>query len=133
MNIETIRNHCIRKPGVTEEFPFDDVTLVFKVMGKIFLLASLDATPLQVNLKCTPERAVELRDRYDAVTAGYHMNKTMWNTVVLDGSVPGRELVAWIDLSYDLVVAKLTKVKKDELRRIRDATPASPAGKQRGA
>jgi len=115
MNIEAIRIYCIAKAGVTEEFPFDEITLVFKVMEKIFLLASLDTVPLNINLKCTPEFAVELRERYEGVLPGYHMNKKMWNTVVLDGSVPRKELLAWIDLSYDLVVAKLTKADREEL------------------
>ena len=115
MNIEAIRNYCMAKAGVTEEFPFDEVTLVFKVMGKIFVLASLDTVPLSVNLKCMPELAVELRERHASVLPGYHMNKKMWNTIVLDGSVPRKDLLAWIDLSYDLVVAKLTKAEREKL------------------
>ena len=115
MNIEAIRNYCMAKAGVTEEFPFDEVTLVFKVMGKIFVLASLDTVPLNINLKCTPELAMELREHHAAVLPGYHMNKKMWNTIVLDGSVPRKYLLAWIDLSYDLVVAKLTKAEKEKL------------------
>jgi predicted DNA-binding protein (MmcQ/YjbR family) len=117
MNIEAIRNYCFTKPGVTEGFPFDDVTLVIKVMGKLFLLASLDTVPLNINLKCTPELAVELRERYPSVLPGYHMNKKLWNTVVIDGSVPRKELLSWIDLSYDLVVAKLTKAQREELTK----------------
>jgi predicted DNA-binding protein (MmcQ/YjbR family) len=85
MNIEQIREYCLKKKGVTEEFPFDEETLVFKVMGKIFILASLDSIPLQFNLKCDPEKAIELREEYEAVQPGYHMNKRHWNTVIIDG------------------------------------------------
>ena len=83
MNIEQIREYCLKKKGVTEEFPFDEETLVFKVMGKIFLLASLDSIPLQFNLKCKPEKAIELREEYEAVRPDYHMNKRHWNTIIL--------------------------------------------------
>ncbi|HSW53757.1 MAG TPA: MmcQ/YjbR family DNA-binding protein, partial [Ignavibacteriaceae bacterium] len=91
MNIEQIREYCLKKRGVTEEFPFDEETLVFKVMGKIFLLASLESIPLQINLKCNPENAVEIREEYEAVQPGYHMNKKHWNTISIDGSVPAKK------------------------------------------
>ena len=107
LNIEQIREHCLKKKGVTEEFPFDEETLVFKVAGKIFLLASLEAIPLQINLKCDPEKAIELREEYDTVTPGYHMNKKHWNTIIIDGSIPEKKLLHWIDNSYSLVRAKL--------------------------
>jgi len=102
MNIELIREYCINKPQVTEGFPFGEDTLVFKVKGKIFALASLDGD-LSVNLKCEPGLALELRENYSAVTPGYHMNKKHWNTIILDGSVPDKEVFRWIDNSYNLV------------------------------
>ena len=102
MNIEEIREYCIRKPGVTEGFPFGEDTLVFKVNGKIFVLANLDGD-LSLNLKCDPAFALELRERYSSVKPGYHMNKKHWNTVAIDGTVPDKEILAWIDHSYNLV------------------------------
>jgi predicted DNA-binding protein (MmcQ/YjbR family) len=102
MNIETLREYCINKPQATEGFPFGEDTLVFKVKGKVFALANLDGD-LSINLKCDPDYAIELREKYPSVTPGYHMNKKHWNTVILDGSVPDKEVFAWIDRSYDLV------------------------------
>ena len=115
LNIEQIREHCLKKKVVTEEFPFDEETLVFKVAGKMFMLASLEAIPLQVNLKCDPEKAVELREEYDSVQPGYHMNKKHWNTVIVDGTIPARKMLEWIDDSYSLVVAGLTKTQRKNL------------------
>jgi predicted DNA-binding protein (MmcQ/YjbR family) len=112
MNIEQIREYCLKKKGVKEEFPFDEETLVFKVAGKIFLLASLEAIPLQINLKCNPEKAIELREEFDSVQPGYHMNKKHWNTVILDGTIPPNRLFCWIDDSYSLVVAGLKKSER---------------------
>jgi predicted DNA-binding protein (MmcQ/YjbR family) len=109
MNIEQIREYCLKKKGVTEEFPFDEETLVFKVAGKIFLLASLESIPLQINLKCDPEKAIELREEYESVQPGYHMNKKHWNTIIIDGSVPAKLVFEWINDSYNLVVAGLKK------------------------
>jgi len=117
MNIEQIREHCLKKKGVTEEFPFDEETPVFKVMGKIFLLASLEKIPLQINLKCDPEFAVELRERYDTVLPGYHMNKKHWNTVTIDNSISPKEVLEWIDHSYELVVNSLSKKLGDKLKK----------------
>ena len=102
MNIETLRYYCLSKDSVTESFPFDNETLVFKVSGKIFALASLEGD-LTINLKCDPALALELRERYSAVRPGYHMNKKHWNTISVDGSVPDREILSWIDNSYNLV------------------------------
>jgi predicted DNA-binding protein (MmcQ/YjbR family) len=102
MNIELLRDYCINKPQTTEGFPFGEDTLVFKVKGRIFALANLDGD-LSINLKCDPGLALELREKYSAVTPGYHMNKKHWNTVILDGSVPDKEVFSWIDHSYDLV------------------------------
>ena len=115
MNIEEFREYCIRKPMVTEEFPFDETTLVFKVAGKMFALTDLEED-FKVNLKCDPELAVELRERYPCVLPGYHMNKKHWNTVVVDGSVSDEVLREWIDNSYDLIVAGLPKKIREELK-----------------
>lgn len=118
MDIESIRKFCLAKPEVTEDFPFNEDTLVFKVCGKIFLLASLDEIPLRINLKCDPEKAVELRERYDSVLPGYHMNKTHWNTVIIDGYVPAREILNWIADSYLLVVNSLRKNEKERINKL---------------
>ena len=106
MNIEEFREYCLSKPLVTECFPFDEDTLVFKVSGKMFALTSLSDT-FNINLKCDPERAIALREEYPCVLPGYHMNKKHWNTVLIDGSVNDPLLRSWIDHSYDLVVASL--------------------------
>jgi predicted DNA-binding protein (MmcQ/YjbR family) len=102
MNIEDIRAYCLKKPEVTEGFPFGEETLVFKVKGKIFVLANLDGD-LSLNLKCDPALALELRERYSSVIPGYHMNKKHWNTIYLNGTVPDKEVLSWIDHSYKLV------------------------------
>lgn len=106
MNIEEVREYCISKPGVTEEFPFDEVTLVFKVMGKMFLLTNLDGD-WTLNLKCDPQRAIELREMYPAIQPGYHMHKVHWNTIMMDGSLGQPLILELIDHSYQLVVEKL--------------------------
>jgi len=102
MNIEDVRAYCLKKPEVTEGFPFGDDTLVFKLKGKIFVLANLDGD-LSLNLKCDPAMALELRERYSSVIPGYHMNKKHWNTVYLNGTIPDKEVLSWIDNSYKLV------------------------------
>jgi predicted DNA-binding protein (MmcQ/YjbR family) len=117
MNIEDYREYCISKKGVTEELPFGPETLVFKVMGKIFALTSLD-TFESVNLKCDPEEAVKLREQYDAIIPGYHMNKKHWNTVLMDDSVSDKLLKQLIDHSYELVANSLTKKEKEELKSL---------------
>ena len=118
MDLEAIRAYCLAKPGVTEDFPFDEDTLVFRVMNKLFLLTNLESYPSAINLKCKPELALELRERYpDVVRPGYHMNKKHWNTVVLDGTVPTEEIRQWIDLSYELVVKGLKKADREALKR----------------
>ena len=111
-DIEFIRDYALKKKDVTEEFPFDYVTLVFKVKGKIFILLSLDDNPTELNLKCDPELALDLRERFESVRPGYHMNKKHWNTVVLDGSIPAKEILKMIDHSYDMVVKGLPKGKR---------------------
>ncbi len=110
MNIEEFRDYCLAKKGVTESFPFDEVTLVFKVMNKMFALTGLERTPSQANLKCDPERSMELREEYDGeIIPGYHMNKHHWNTVMLEGNVPRDLILELIDHSYDLIVNSLPK------------------------
>src|SRR5690349_19318817 len=103
MHIEDIRDYVLQKPSVTEGFPFGEDTLVFKVKEKIFLLASLESSPLQFNLKCDPAKAIELREEYpENILPGYHMNKKHWNTIIVDGSVPKKLLLQMIDDSYKL-------------------------------
>ncbi|OAB79911.1 MmcQ/YjbR family DNA-binding protein [Cochleicola gelatinilyticus] len=115
MNVEEFRSYCMAKKGVTESFPFDNSTLVFKVMNKMFALCSLEKHPSSANLKCDPERALELREEYDGIiTPGYHMNKQHWNTVVLEG-IPKKLVLELIDHSYDLIVKGLTKKLQAEL------------------
>ena len=106
MNVEEVRQICITKKGVTEGFPFDETTLVLKVGGKIFALISLDRVP-SVNLKCDPERAIDLRERFSDITPGYHMNKKHWNTVLLEGDLQDQLIADLIGHSYDLVLASL--------------------------
>ena len=103
MNIETLRNYCLSKPGAEETLPFGPDNLVYKINGKMFLLVGLDNDPLQFNVKCDPEKSIELREEFACVQPGYHMNKKHWNTVVVDGSVSDAQLKEWIDWSYDLV------------------------------
>jgi len=105
MDIVILRDYCISKKGSTETFPFGDDTLVFKVKEKIFALVNLDGD-LSINLKCDPVLAIDLRERYSSVIPGYHMNKKHWNTVLLDGSVPDKEVFSWIDHSYDLIAGE---------------------------
>lgn len=115
MDIESYRTYCITKLGVTEEFPFDESALVFKVAGKMFALTNVDSFE-RVNLKCDPEHAVELREKYPAIIPGYHMNKKHWNTVILDGSLSDSFILKLIDDSYQLVVDKLTKKERKLLK-----------------
>ena len=110
MNLDDIHSYCLRKKGkITREFPFDEEVLAFKVFGKIFVLLNVNEFPLSLNLKCDPERALELRERYPSVQPGYHMHKKFWNTVTVDGTIPESEVYAMIDHSYDEVVKKLPK------------------------
>ena len=119
MHIEQLRNFCIAKKGVTEHFPFDAVTLVFKVKGKMFLLTGLDSWEngdQKINLKCDPEKAIELRESYEDITAGWHMSKKHWNTVALNtGNISDDFVVELINHSYELVVKGLTKIMQQEL------------------
>lgn len=114
MKLEQFRKYCLSKKGVTESFPFGDSTLVFKVTDKIFAITSFE-NPLSVNLKCDPEQAIDLRERYEEVQPGYHMNKKHWNTVNFEGKISDKELIKLIDHSYELVVNSLSKKLRKEL------------------
>ncbi|MEO7176714.1 MAG: MmcQ/YjbR family DNA-binding protein [Saprospiraceae bacterium] len=114
MDIEALQEYCNSKKGVSAEFPFDESTMVFKIMGKIFALVGLESDPASVNLKCDPELAQELRDKHpDAISPGFHMSKVHWNTILLD-SFSGKEIKVWVDHSYDLVVKGLPKALRLE-------------------
>jgi predicted DNA-binding protein (MmcQ/YjbR family) len=115
MDIESLRNYCLGKQAVKEGFPFGETTLVFKVKGKMFLAVGLDAPVLQFNVKCDPEQAIEWREQYASVIPGYHMNKKLWNTVIIDGSIPTKVLRQMIDDSYRLVVQSLPKKEREGL------------------
>ena len=112
---DTLRSWCLEPPGAVEEFPFGPQTSVFKVEGKMFALSELGSDPLEVSLKCEPELADQLRDGYAAIRPGYHLNKRHWNTVTLDGSLPDEMVLEMIEDSYDLVVAGLSRAKRDGL------------------
>lgn len=116
MNIEEIREYCIAKKAVTESFPFDETTLVFKVMNKMYCLLGLD--DMRVSLKNDPEKNIELRAHYPAIIPGYHLSKPHWNTISVDGTVPPKLLKELIDESYELIVKSLTKKKQEELRNL---------------
>lgn len=124
MTLDALRAHCLAKPDAAEGLPFGPDVLVFKVGGKLFALAALDALPPRVNLKCAPEEALERRERWPAVEPGRHMNKRHWVTVTLDGSVPSATLRVWVDASYDLVVAGLPRGERERVR----ALAAAPGG-----
>ena len=128
MDLEQFRRYCLSKHGATEETPFGSDVLVFKVGGKMFGLAVLDEVPATVNLKCDPELALDLRDRYEQVRPGYHMNKKHWNTVEIEGGIPDVELRKMIDHSYELVINRLPKPKiKAEAQSRRNSTAARRA------
>lgn len=116
MNIEEYRDFCLAFPGATEDMPFDDRVLTFKVLGKIFCLADIKGFS-SFNVKCDPETALRLREEYPAVQPGYHMNKKHWNTILLDGSLTDQQLRHWIRHSYERVVAGLPKKQREALRQ----------------
>ncbi len=118
MNIEQIREYCLSLKGVTEDMPFGDDTLVFRVMNKIFALVNLEGET-RINLKCDPGRAIELREEHPAIIPGYHMNKAHWNTVIIDGSLKWDLVTSLIDHSYELIVESLPKVKQEALNKIK--------------
>jgi len=114
MNIETLREYCLSLKGTTEGFPFGEDTLVFKVGGKMYALTNLDGQ-LSVNLKCEPEKAIELRENFPQVLPGYHMNKKHWNTVIIEGSIPDKQIQEWIADSYWLVFSSLPRKVRSEI------------------
>ncbi|WP_339923861.1 MmcQ/YjbR family DNA-binding protein [uncultured Cyclobacterium sp.] len=114
MNIETFREYCLSKPGVTEDTPFDHNTLCFRIGNKIFAILDIDKFE-SVNLKCDPEQAVLLREKHDGIRPGYHMNKKHWNTVSCDGRVPSPLMLELVDHSYSLVYSSLPKKLKEEI------------------
>jgi predicted DNA-binding protein (MmcQ/YjbR family) len=114
--LESLRHYCLDKSGAYEDFPFDHVTLTFRVKGKMFALCNINDEPLELNLKCDPELSELLREKYDAVKPGWHMNKRHWNTATLDGSLPDDEVLELIDVSYELVVKTLSKSQRETLK-----------------
>jgi predicted DNA-binding protein (MmcQ/YjbR family) len=119
MDLEKFREYCLSKITATESMPFGEGVLVFKIVGKMFALAALDEIPTTVNLKCDPDLAFALRDQYEQVQPGYHMNKKHWNTVEIDSGIPDAELRKMIDHSYELVVQGLPKKAREKLERPR--------------
>jgi predicted DNA-binding protein (MmcQ/YjbR family) len=115
VNIEQLRQYCISKPDVEEGFPFGETVLVFKVNGKMFLLLPLDTEGLQFNVKCDPEKAIELRAEFPSVKPGFHMNKTHWNTIYVDGTVSDKLILEWVDHSYELI--NQVKIKKSKAKK----------------
>ena len=103
------------KPYVTEDFPFDETVLVFRVAGKIFVLCALDAMPPRINVKCDPQKAIELRELYNYVVPGFHMSKKHWNTIFIESVNNEQQLRTWIDESYELVIKGLTKKEQKQL------------------
>lgn len=116
MNVEEFRVYCLSKSFVTEEFPFDETTLVFKVAGKMFALTGLNDSEFKVNLKCDPDRSAVLREEYESIRPGWHMNKKHWNTIHIDGSFPDELFRQLIDHSYELVVKGLPKKIRDQIQ-----------------
>ena len=115
MDLAEFREYCLTKLGASEGTPFGPDVLIYKVGGKMFALAAFDEVPTTVNLKCDPDLALDLRDRYEQVRPGYHMNKKHWNSVMLDGSVPGDEVREMVEHAYTVVVAGLPRTVRDKL------------------
>ncbi len=116
MEIDIILSHCLKKEYVEECLPFDENTLVFKVKGKMFLLVALDSWPLQINVKCNPERAIELREQFPDILPGYHMNKKHWNTIICSQALSDKQILGWIDDSYCLVAKSLPQKTQAEFK-----------------
>lgn len=116
MNNEQIREYCIQLKGVTESFPFNDTALVFKVADKMFALLDLSEDSRGISLKCDPELAIQLREKYPEITPAYHFNKKHWNGVAINGNLNDAQIKEWIDNSYDLVVSSFTKKQKETLQ-----------------
>ena len=114
MDIEFYRSYCLAKNGVTEDFPFDENVLVFRVGGKIFSLCDVNEF-VSINLKCEPEKAIEYREKYNGVKPGFHMNKKHWNTIETSGDVPRKVLLELVDHSYELVFSSLTKKQRESI------------------
>ena len=131
MDTVEFREYCLTKPDATEGTPFGETVLVFKVAGKMFALMSLDEVPATANLKCDPDLALELRDRYEQVRPGYHMNKKHWNTVEIEGGIPEAELRKMIDHSYELVVSSLPRARRSRIPHA--AAPRRPVVVKRRA
>jgi predicted DNA-binding protein (MmcQ/YjbR family) len=115
MNIEEFRDYCLSKKYVSESFPFDTTTLVFKVADKMFALSGLEHQPSKVNLKCDPEKSIQLREQFSDVIEGFHMSKKHWNTITIEGGLKNELIKELIDNSYDLVVKGMTKKRQKEL------------------
>ena len=121
MNIQQLYEFCLSKKGVTEHFPFDEDTLVFKVGGKMFALTSLskwEQGNASINLKCDPKVAIELREKFEGINPGYHMSKVHWNTVAINEDVPDKKVMHLINHSYELVFSSLTKKIKTEIEKL---------------
>jgi predicted DNA-binding protein (MmcQ/YjbR family) len=115
LNVEDFRHYCLTKPGTSEDLPFDDVTLTFKVGSKIFAITGLDNEVFEVNLKCDPDLAIQLREKYEGVRPGFHMNKKHWNTVNFESAISDTDLLKMVDHSYDLVFQGLPKKIRQEI------------------
>src|ERR1700746_774654 len=131
MDLAQFREYCLSKLGATEDMPFGEDVLVFRVGGKMFALVALDEVPPRVNLKCDPDLALELRDRYEQVRPGYHMNKKHWNTVEIEGGIPETELRKMIDHSYDFVVQSLARATRFTIPHAAAAPRRAVAAKRR--
>jgi predicted DNA-binding protein (MmcQ/YjbR family) len=118
MNVESLTHYCLAKKGVTEDFPFDEVTMTMKVMGKIFAFIPLDSETFQISLKCDPERALELREQYAEIDGAYHLNKKHWNGIDCEGSLSDKFIKEMVDHSYDLVVKGLKKSEREALKEM---------------
>ena len=120
MNIEELREHCISVKGASESFPFDETTLVFKIMGKMFAYIGLEPKDhkFRVSVKCDPEKSVELREQYEGVTNGYHTKSLLWNSIYLESDVPDELIKELINHSVDEVIKKLPKKKQEEYRNL---------------
>jgi len=118
MNLADLKYYLKNMPGSLEDYPFGPDTLVYKVMGKMFALVAIDENPLRINLKCDPNEAIVLRDMYESVIPGYHMNKEHWNTVILDGTIPELDIKKMIDESYRLIIKSLKKADREYLSKI---------------
>jgi len=123
MNIEELREYCIGKPFVEETFPFDETTLVFKVLGKAFLLTDIEEKPLSFNVKCDPEKAIALREQYNFVVPGFHMNKKHWNTVICESGVSKKLIKEWIDHSYEMVVKGMPAIDRRKVQNTLNKKP----------